>query len=193
MGCGDSVLEPPSVFTDRKGFSLPRASKIVLLGNTAVGKSSIALRFCQGRFPQSHEVTIGSAFLQQTVRTSNGGHLKMHIWDTGGQERFRAMAPIYYRDASAALVVFDCTEAASFSAVSFWINELSNKGPMDIKLVVVANKCETTNGDWAVPRDEAINFCRIRGLDFFEVSALTGHGVEELFKAVADHISIKER
>ncbi|OLQ06313.1 Ras-related protein RABF1 [Symbiodinium microadriaticum] len=77
-------------------------AKIVLLGDSGVGKSSLALRFCQGRFNPYHEVTIGAAFLQQIVRLRDGSQLKLHVWDTGGQERFRAMTHLYYRDAAGA-------------------------------------------------------------------------------------------
>lgn len=85
----------------------------VLLGDSGVGKSSLALRFCRGRFPRYHEVTIGAAFLQQTLKVRDardGGEdafVKLFIWDTGGQERFRSMAPLYYRDAAGAVIVYD--------------------------------------------------------------------------------------
>ncbi|KAL8270165.1 hypothetical protein Esti_005924 [Eimeria stiedai] len=111
----------------------------VLLGDTGVGKSSLALRFCRGRFPLYHEVTIGAAFLQQTVRLGEGNQLKLYIWDTGGQERFRAMAPLYYRDAAGAVVVYDITAPSSLDAVKFWTGEL-RQHLSRCSIAVAANK-----------------------------------------------------
>eukprot|EP01066_Platyproteum_vivax_P014686 Platyproteum_vivax@DN6568_c0_g1_i3.p1 len=135
-------------------------AKIVLLGDMAVGKSSIALRFCQGRFQPFHDATIGAAFLQQIVRLKDGSQLKLHIWDTGGQERFRAMLPLYYRcvvankplyvnawalmhrDSAGAIIVYDCTHTDTFESVKYWSEELKQKGPHDVCLYAVANKCD---------------------------------------------------
>ncbi|PHJ17927.1 rab5b protein [Cystoisospora suis] len=118
-------------------------AKIVLLGDSGVGKSSLALRFCRGRFPQYHEVTIGAAFLQQTVRVDKeGSQVKLYIWDTGGQERFRAMAPLYYRDAAGAVVVYDVTAPSSMDAVKFWVRELKQRGPANCCIAVAANKSD---------------------------------------------------
>lgn len=189
MGCAESSFfsdgQPSLIHDDNKKLT---ESKIVVLGNSGVGKSSLSLRFCQGRFPQSHEVTIGAAFLQQTVRTTSGIQHKLHIWDTGGQERFRAMAPLYYRDAAGALIVFDCTDAGSFGSVSFWIDELTNKGPGNIVIFVVANKCDVSPALRAVSREEAASFCNSRSLVYFEASALSGEGVASLFQRLADQV-----
>jgi len=196
MGCGQSLLNEsdPNVQTHAANkFRSLSESKIVVLGNSAVGKSSLALRFCQGRFPQSHEVTIGAAFLQQTVRTSTGVPHKLHIWDTGGQERFRAMAPLYYRDAAGAIVVFDCTDTESFASVSFWLEELASKGPPNIVILVVANKCDINPSDRVITSEEAGQFCRSHSLAYFETSALTGLGVGELFTTLTDRISLAKR
>lgn len=81
--------------------------KIVLLGDATVGKSSIAQRFCKDVFEEVYEVTIGGAYLQKSLTLKNGKKIKIHLWDTGGAERFKAMAPLYYRDAVGALLVYD--------------------------------------------------------------------------------------
>ena len=189
MGCAESSLvaerHPTIVSQSDKKLT---ESKIVVLGNSAVGKSSLSLRFCQGRFPHAHEVTIGAAFLQQTVRISGGMQHKLHIWDTGGQERFRAMAPLYYRDAAGALIVFDCTDANSFSSVSFWIDELTNKGPGNIVIFVVANKCDVAESARVISREEASAFCKSHNLLYFETSALSGEGVTSLFQSLAEKV-----
>merc|ERR1719253_155022 len=166
MGCGESRQAPrPEVNVDRQK-SLE--AKVVLLGDTGVGKSSLALRFCQGRFPPFHEVTIGAAFLQQIVRVERNRQLKLYIWDTGGQERFRAMAPLYYRDAAGAIIVYDLTNPASFASVKYWVQELQQRGPSSVEVAIAANKCDM---DERKPCDEASSFCEEQGMAFVPTSA----------------------
>ncbi|KAF4679154.1 hypothetical protein FOZ60_015404, partial [Perkinsus olseni] len=153
------------------------------------GKSSMALRFCQGRFPPFHEVTIGAAFLQQIVRLpSSNTQLKLHIWDTGGQERFRAMAPLYYRDAAGAVVVYDVGSRESFESVKFWVSELRSKGPPDVRIAVAGNKADLPESDQAVSAQEAEEFCQENGLLCFRTSAMTGANIGKLFEALAEEV-----
>eukprot|EP00922_Rhytidocystis_sp_ex-Travisia-forbesii_P072980 GHVS01108778.1.p1 GENE.GHVS01108778.1~~GHVS01108778.1.p1 ORF type:complete len:225 (+),score=30.18 GHVS01108778.1:119-793(+) len=163
-------------------------AKVVLLGDSGVGKSSLALRFCQGRFSPFHEVTIGAAFLQQTVRLTDGGQLKLHIWDTGGQERFRAMAPLYYRDAAGAIIVYDCSHAPSFESVKFWVSELAQKGPPNCCVVVAGNKCDLPDLQ-PIDKDSLQALTRV-GDDMLhlECSAKTGVNVGLLFESLAEKI-----
>ncbi|CAJ1435766.1 unnamed protein product [Effrenium voratum] len=130
MGCSGAKPQqgqPGLNVQDAQSVRSTIEAKIVLLGDSGVGKSSLALRFCQGRFNPYHEVTIGAAFLQQIVRLRDGSQLKLHVWDTGGQERFRAMTHLYYRDAAGAVIVYDCTDAHSQASVDYWVQELQNK------------------------------------------------------------------
>lgn len=205
MGCslGGESIPPPEKrlqdggasqrgeFTYRvgSGFGGGQAqveAKLVLLGDSGVGKSSIALRFCQGRFSPFHEVTIGAAFLQQIVRLRDGKQIKLHIWDTGGQERFRAMAPLYYRDSVGAVIVYDATHPKSFEAVKYWVTELRDKGPPGCIMAIAANKSDLK--DKLVDPQEARAFCEAEGMAFVETSAKTGDGVGRLFEQLADNI-----
>lgn len=120
-------------------------AKVVLLGDQHVGKSNIALRYCKSTFSSQHITTIGGAYFQQKVILSNGTNIKLHIWDTGGQDRFRAMANLYYRDAQAAILVYDVTNEASFQSVDYWIQELLEKANAknnSILLVLAGNKSD---------------------------------------------------
>ena len=119
-------------------------AKLVLLGESAVGKSSIALRFVRREFVPNQEATIGAAFLARSVSVPNGT-VKLEIWDTAGQERYRSLAPMYYRGASGALVVYDITSGESLRKAMSWIKELRSSGDPNIAIVLVGNKCDLDN------------------------------------------------
>ena len=163
--------------------------KVVLLGDSGVGKSSLSLRFCQGRFPNFHEVTIGAAFLQQTVRLRDGSQVKLHIWDTGGQERFRSMSSLYYRDAAAAILVYDCTDPTSFESVKYWVEELRTKGPPNVAIVVAANKSDSPVEKKLVDTSTAKQYCDDSKMSLFETSALSGENVTQLFESISYKIA----
>ncbi len=163
--------------------------KVVLLGDSGVGKSSLSLRFCQGRFPNFHEVTIGAAFLQQTVRLRDGSQVKLHIWDTGGQERFRSMSSLYYRDAAAAILVYDCTDPSSFESVKYWVEELRTKGPSNVAMVVAANKSDAASEKKLVDVTIAKQYCEDNKMSLFETSALSGENVTQLFESISYKIA----
>jgi small GTP-binding protein len=98
-----------------------------LLGDMGAGKSSLVLRFVKGQFFEYQESTIGAAFLTQTVATSDVT-VKFEIWDTAGQERYHSLAPMYYRGAAAAIVVYDITSQASYARAKTWVRELQRQG-----------------------------------------------------------------
>ena len=161
-------------------------AKIVLLGETAVGKSSIAARLVRDEFAQNHESTIGAAFLSHTVQVGHEGSVKLEIWDTAGQERYRSLAPMYYRNAVAALVVYDITAPDSVRRAREWMRELKRTSE-SIVIALLGNKCDLEDKR-AVPRREGEDLAHEEGVLFLETSASTGQNVEEAFKAVAKKI-----
>jgi len=166
--------------------------KLVLLGDTGVGKSAIVVRFVQGEFSNESKVTVGAAFLAKALRIP--GHdstgvtdrvVKFEIWDTAGQERYASLAPLYYRGAGAAVVVYDITSTASFEKARFWVKELQKHASPNINMVLVGNK-KDLEGRRAVSREDARAFANENGMAMeCEASALSGDGVIEIFKAVA--------
>ncbi|KAJ5390325.1 uncharacterized protein N7496_001393 [Penicillium cataractarum] len=118
--------------------------KLVLLGEAAVGKSSLVLRFVNNDFQENKEPTIGAAFLTQkcTLPTRT---IKFEIWDTAGQERFASLAPMYYRNAQAALVVYDVTKPSSLTKAKHWVAELQRQASPGIVIALVGNKLDLTN------------------------------------------------
>jgi small GTP-binding protein len=105
--------------------------------------------------------------------------------DTGGSERFRAMTPLYYRDAAAAIITYDVTQEKSFKGVKYWVEELSNKGTQGIVLALAANKSDVYPEDKKIQSTQGKAFADEHGMMFGETSAKTGAGVSELFKQVA--------
>merc|ERR1711937_1059395 len=157
--------------------------KLVLLGDSAVDKSSLVLRFVRGQFFEYQESTIGAAFLTQTVAL-NDTTVKFEIWDTAGQERYHSLAPMYYRGAAAAIVVYDITNADSFARAKSWVKELQRQANPNIVIALAGNKCDLASKR-KVEAAEATEYAKDNGLFFMETSAKTALNVEELFKAIA--------
>jgi len=157
--------------------------KLVLLGESAVGKSSLVLRFVKGQFTEFQESTIGAAFLTQTVLL-NDTCLKFEIWDTAGQERYHSLAPMYYRGAHAAIVVYDITSKDSFDRAQNWVKELQRQGNPNIVIALAGNKLDLADHR-QVTAEEAQVYSEENGLLFMETSAKTAMNVNELFVAIA--------
>ncbi|KAJ5338273.1 hypothetical protein N7452_005001 [Penicillium brevicompactum] len=133
--------------------------KLVLLGEAAVGKSSLVLRFVNDDFQENKEPTIGAAFLTQKCSLPTRT-IKFEIWDTAGQERFASLAPMYYRNAQAALVVYDVTKPSSLTKAKHWVAELQRQASPGIVIALVGNKLDLTNdggeaSEAAAPTDDA--------------------------------------
>uniref|UniRef100_W5L6F7 RAB5B, member RAS oncogene family n=1 Tax=Astyanax mexicanus TaxID=7994 RepID=W5L6F7_ASTMX len=129
----------------RANGSLPQTKicqfKLVLLGDMAVGKSSLVLRFVKGQFDEFQETTIGAAFLAQSVCLDDTT-VKFEIWDTAGQERYHSLAPMYYRGAQAAIVVFDITKPETFERAKAWVKELQRQASPNIVIALAGNKAD---------------------------------------------------
>ena len=196
MGCNNSQPQnkPKSEENSIKIKSTPKEqekqkeleAKIVLLGNINVGKTSIASRYCKNTFNDHHINTIGGAYQQQKVVLNNGAIVKLHIWDTSGQERFRAMTNLYYRDAQVALLTYDITNESSFAGIEFWIDELKYKVENEnMILFLVGNKSDASDEERKVPKSKGKKFADDNNMIFYETSAKTGDGVKDLFNDVA--------
>ncbi|EFP77609.2 hypothetical protein PGT21_019087 [Puccinia graminis f. sp. tritici] len=132
----------PNPSTDGK----PVQVKLVLLGEAAVGKSSVVLRFVQNDFQENKEPTIGAAFLTQKCRLEDK-IIKFEIWDTAGQERFHSLAPMYYRNAQAAIVAYDITKSSSLDKAKSWVKELQRQGHANIVIALIGNKLDLVQSD----------------------------------------------
>ena len=160
--------------------------KICLLGDVSVGKTSIASRFCKNSFNENYINTIGGAYQQQNIVLNNGAKIKLHIWDTSGQDRFRSMTNLYYRDAQVAILTYDVTNESSLESLNYWLNELNDKVEIDnMVLCLAGNKNDVDPSEKRIPTSKAKAFAEEHNMIFFETSAKTGTGVKELFQAIA--------
>lgn len=157
--------------------------KVVVLGDSAVGKTSLALRFVTGTFKLETDSTVGASFITKTIETPNA-KVKFNIWDTAGQERYRAIVRMYYKDVSAALLVYDITKPQSFYNLDRWYSELRKHVEDDIVVVVVANKDDLVRQE-SVQIDTAKTFATRIGARYFRTSCKIDSGVTELFAEVA--------
>jgi len=139
-------------------------AKIVILGDTGVGKTSIVLQYVENRFNIMSSPTIGASFLSKTVWV-DGARCRLQLWDTAGQERFRSLAPMYYRGAAAAVLVYDVTSLDTFRKVKEWVKELRTNIFEDIILVLVGNQVDKPYPK--VPKEEASEYAASIGALFF--------------------------
>ena len=153
--------------------------KFIIVGNSAVGKSCLLLRFDEDRFQPIHDVTVGVTFSIKMVRIE-GQDVKVQIWDTAGQEIFRSITRSYYRDSACAIIVYDITDQASFDKIEDWIRDVRNLAPSDCLLVLVGNKLDLA-AQRAISTSQGQELADKHGIMFFETSASTGEHVQTLF------------
>lgn len=160
--------------------------KMVLLGGSGVGKSSLALRFSKDEF-RNTSPTVGCAYLTRLVHLPHVT-LRFEIWDTAGQEKYHSVTALYYRGAHAALLVYDITKRESFLRVQVWLKELEKQTtPGSTVIWLVGNKGDLAQ-DRQVSVEEGLSLANDRGLSFTETSALSGDQISELLLAVAHRV-----
>ncbi|KAL3740895.1 hypothetical protein ACJRO7_022082 [Eucalyptus globulus] len=160
--------------------------KIVLIGDSAVGKSNLLARFARDEFYPNSKSTIGVEFQTQKLNI-DGKEIKAQIWDTAGQERFRAVTSAYYRGAVGALLVYDISRRQTFDSVGRWLNELHTYSDMNVITVLVGNKSDLKDAR-EVSAAEGKTLAEAQGLFFMETSALDSSNVAAAFRTVVKEI-----
>jgi Ras-related protein Rab-11A len=160
--------------------------KIVLIGDSGVGKSNLLSRFCKNEFTLESRSTIGVEFATKTM-SADEKVIKAQIWDTCGQEQFRSIAKTYYRGAVGALIVFDITKESSFKNVERWYSDIKENAEPNIVIMLVGNKCDLSNLR-EVKTDDATKFAEERNMAYIESSALESTNVDIAFQKVIGEI-----
>lgn len=160
--------------------------KLLLIGDSGVGKSCLLLRFADHTYTDSYISTIGVDFKIRTIE-KDGKTIKLQIWDTAGQERFRTITSSYYRGAHGIIVVYDVTDQESFTNVKQWLNEIERYASQDVQKLLVGNKCDLVNKK-AVTYEDAKAFADKLEIPFLETSAKTATNVEKAFLTMASEI-----
>ncbi|XP_041020440.1 ras-related protein RHN1-like [Juglans microcarpa x Juglans regia] len=162
-------------------------AKLVVLGDMGTGKTSLVLRFVKGQFVDHQEPTIGAAFFTQILSLADAT-VKFDIWDTAGQERYHSLAPMYYRGAAAALVVYDISSMDTFTRAKQWVQELHRQGNQNMVMALVANKYDL-DAKREVKTEDWEKFSQENGMFFIETSAKTAHNTDELFHEIGKRLA----
>lgn len=160
--------------------------KVVLIGDSGVGKSNLLSRFTRNEFNLETKSTIGVEFATRSIQTE-GKTIKAQIWDTAGQERYRAITSAYYRGAVGALLVYDISKHATYKNVERWLAELRENADRNIVIMLVGNKSDLRHLR-EVPTEEAKDFSEKNKLSFIETSALDSSNVELVFQNILTEI-----
>ena len=169
-----------------KGKDYDYIFKIVLIGDTCVGKSCILVRFSDDVFVENYVTTIGVDFRFKTMIIKNK-IAKIQIWDTAGQERYRSITTAYYRGAAAIIICCDSTNKESFYNINNWIEEISKYTDKDVDKLILMNKCDLIE-ERKIDKNDISKFEKESGLKVMEVSAKTGKGVDKAFEYIIEKL-----
>jgi small GTP-binding protein len=159
--------------------------KVVLVGESGVGKTSIITKFIDETFQEDQQSTTGGTFSTKSVICDGGKILKFEIWDTAGQERYRALTKMFYKDANAAIMVYDITRKDSFEELkNYWSEQIKESSPEGIILVIAANKSDLFEHE-AIDESIAREFAEQIGAFYIATSAKNSDGINNLFEEIA--------
>ncbi|KAI8067098.1 ras family protein [Gongronella butleri] len=157
--------------------------KIVFLGEQSVGKTSLITRFMYDTFDNTYQATIGIDFLSKTMYMNDSRPLRLQLWDSGGQERFRSLVPSYIRDSAVCVVVYDITNRQSFNNTTKWIDDVRAERANNVILVLVGNKVDLHESR-QVTVEEGEKLATQYSMIYIETSAKAGHNVKALFRKI---------
>lgn len=163
--------------------------KLLLVGDSGVGKSCLLLRFVEDKFNPSFITTIGIDFKIRTIE-SNGKKIKLQVWDTAGQERFRTITTAYYRGAMGIVLIYDVTDARTFENVENWFQTVTQHANEDAQIFLVGNKSDDEENR-QVSKEQGQHLASSLNVPFLEASAKTNSNVESIFYELASLIQEK--
>jgi Ras-related protein Rab-1A len=165
--------------------------KVILLGDIAVGKTSILSRFVDDKYTNEYRCNVGVEFKVKSLFLDESTGADLQIWDTCGEERFRTVTRQYYRDSNGVILIFDLTNRNSFDKLESWLQDINNYGPKDTNILLIGNKTDLAD-ERVVSFSDANNFSIKNNLQYIEVSAKTGNNVALLFENLTKVMVRKE-
>eukprot|EP00347_Sterkiella_histriomuscorum_P020897 403336041 len=169
-----------------KNLSTQFFVKILLLGDTGVGKSSLMFRFSEGEFKQGLVGTAGVDYKMKNIEFI-GKSVKIQIWDTAGQERYRTLTKAYYKGAAGIILVFDVTDPVSFKNLEYWLKKIHKHADENVEIVLIGNKIDLVN-DVQIQQDIANQIAQQKNIQYFEASAKDSYNVDMAFKTLLSNI-----
>jgi small GTP-binding protein len=166
--------------------------KIVIVGESGVGKSNLIARYLKNEFKQDTKATVGVEFGEKKY-VYNNLKIKAQIWDTAGQERYRSITSMYYKGAKGALCVFDLSSKESFQKVDAWINEMKKQADNNINLILIGNKVDLPDEQKIVKTEEGEMKAKEFGIAYMETSALKSTNVDKAFNYMIEEIAKKTK
>ncbi|XP_076121477.1 RAB3D, member RAS oncogene family, b isoform X1 [Alosa pseudoharengus] len=184
----DSRVQQPSQ-KDAADQNFDYMFKLLIIGNSSVGKTSFLFRYADDSFTSAFVSTVGIDFKVKTVFRNNK-RIKLQIWDTAGQERYRTITTAYYRGAMGFLLMYDITNQDSFSAVQDWATQIKTYSWDNAQVILVGNKCDLED-DRLIPTEDSQRLADELGFQFFEASAKDNINVKQVFERLVDVICEK--
>ena len=160
--------------------------KILTIGESGVGKTSILRRYVENKFQKHHLSTIGIDYMAKTIKI-NDKEIKLKIWDTAGQERYRNITSHIYKGADGIILVFDVTDEVSFNQISDWMEQINaNVSKDEVSLILIGNKCDLE--ERIVNQEKGEEMANSLNIKYYETSALKGIGINEAFEGLTKMI-----
>ena len=162
--------------------------KVLLLGDSTVGKTCFLLRYCDKTFQEAHLSTIGLDYRLKTMTLKNGKNIKLQIWDTAGQDRFRAITKNYYKGANGIILIYDVTNVQSYENVKNWISQIRDEANPNVVIYLAGNKVDVSEQDKLVKTEDGQKIADEFKLPFYETSAKNGVNINKIFEDLVEVI-----
>ena len=167
--------------------------KVLLLGDSSVGKTCFLLRYCDRTFQEAHLSTIGLDYRLKTMTLENNKNIKLQIWDTAGQDRFRALTKNYYKGANGIILIYDISTTQTFENVKVWINQIKEEANANVIIYLVGNKIDLPKDKRTVTEEEGQKLADEYKFLFKEASAKEGTNVNEIFQELVEKIDAEAK
>ena len=165
--------------------------KLIVLGNTSVGKSSFILKYIEDKFVLNYIATLGMDFKQKKLKLKNGQEVRLRIYDTAGQERFKSVAVSFIKKAEGVILIYDIGNKATFESLEEWIKNIKESGKENLPIILVGNKCDLPPEKRQVELIEGKDKAEEFNIPFFETSCKEGINIKEVFEKIVEDITGK--